>query len=63
MAIIPTPFGGFWIVPGSDIDGRRAEEVLGESYPLEPLDGVRGWIVEPQDAEAVLEAIGGHDAL
>jgi hypothetical protein len=53
---IKSPMGGGWVVPLNN-DGRRVlTEYYGEPpFPIGPLGGQEGWIVEPQDAGDLAE--------
>lgn len=56
VTAIKSTFGGGWVVPLND-DGRR---VLLEYYGkqpvgIAPLGGLLGYIVEPQDADALAD--------
>lgn len=56
--VIKSTFGGGWIVPLNDEGERILAEYFGPENPiseLAPIDGQRGWIVEPHDAADLAE--------
>lgn len=54
--VIRSPMGGGWIIPitveGEDVLERYFNE---PAYPIDPLGGVEGYIVEPNKAEELAE--------
>jgi hypothetical protein len=58
---IRSPMGGGWIIPLTDEGEDVLERFFDEpAYPIAPLGGEAGYIVEPQDGEALAEYL--HDA-
>lgn len=54
VEVVPSPFGGCWMLPQSDRATEFLDELFDEpSYPLAPLGGREGYIVEPYECDDI----------